>query len=298
MMLDNARRADEPVSQPGNVVYCDGGLCNRLNALIYALVLRDRFGHDWSLSWPQNNWCGAAFGSMFSIDMPVLGHSLQNYRHLQDDYLFLMHENQTGFRADRIVYNHTLPTLEAFGAHLNAGRPVFYFHNLFPHLMDVALLKKALGHLRVNEAIWDRAWAFCRKHGVDRSVRGLHIRKTDFGNAVNDAQLFDAVAVNPGRFFVCSDDREVNQRFGALTNCCVLEKTHFPRKVLAAGDWNASTTDSEGRRFPYNIERPEDSVVEALVDLLILSATTPLSVSGSTFLGMATIFSAVAFFTP
>jgi hypothetical protein len=291
-------RAVSPSPRSGNIVYCDGGLCNRLNALIYALVLRDRFGHAWSLSWPSNNWCGAGFSALFSIDMTVSTRSLVHYTHLQDEYLFLVHEMQSGLRADRVVRNQSLTTMEAYGAHLNAGKPVFYYHNLFPHPVDAALIGKALGHLRVNPAIWDRARAFCRTNGLDRSVKGLHIRKTDFGSAVNDSQLFDAVAAHADRFFVCSDDREVNERFGALANCCVLEKAHFPRKLLAEGDWNASTTDSDGRRFPYNITRSEESVVEGLVDLLILSTTTVLSTSPSTFLEMARLFQAAAYFGP
>jgi hypothetical protein len=78
----------------------------------------------------------------------------------------------------------------------------------------------------------------------------------------------------------------------------VLEKTHFPEKLLAEGDWNASTTDSDGRRFPYNITRSEASVVEGLVDLLILSATTVLSTSPSTFLETARLFQAADYFGP
>jgi hypothetical protein len=279
-----------------HLVYCDGGLCNRLNALIYALVLRDRYGHAWSVAWPVNNWCGASFGSLFSTDMPVGSHSLQHFAALQADYLFLVHELQSGLRAEQVVHNGTLTSVEAFGPHLNGGRPVFYYHNLFPHPVDTTSIKRALSHLRIDRVVWDRAAGFCRANGIDRDVCGLHIRKTDFGATVDDARLFNSVAVHPGRFFVCSDDAGVNARFGTLANCCVLKKNHFPQKLLADGDWNATTTDGDGRRFPFNITRPEESVVEALADLLILSATTPLSTSTSTFLGMARIFQAANYF--
>ena len=43
-------------------VLCDGGLCNRLNALMFALILKRRFGGAWSISWPVNNWCGVDLG--------------------------------------------------------------------------------------------------------------------------------------------------------------------------------------------------------------------------------------------
>jgi hypothetical protein len=213
-----------------HLVYCDGGLCNRLNALIYALVLRDRYGHAWSVAWPVNNWCGASFGSLFSTDMPVGSHSLQHFAALQADYLFLVHELQSGLRAEQVVHNGTLTSVEAFGPHLNGGRPVFYYHNLFPHPVDTTSIKRALSHLRIDRVVWDRAAGFCRANGIDRDVCGLHIRKTDFGATVDDARLFNSVAVHPGRFFVCSDDAGVNARFGTLANCCVLKKNDDRRR--------------------------------------------------------------------
>jgi hypothetical protein len=184
--------------------------------------------------------------------------------------------------------------MEAYEKLLNGDTPIFYYHSLFPHLVDVTLIKSAMRQLKIRTDILRSAQRFCSSHAIDRTVIGLHIRKTDFGNLVNDDEIFNLVAKDPRRFFVCSDDRGVNERFSALTNCSVFEKNHFPVKVLESDGWNAATIDSEGRRFPYNITRPEDSVVEALVDLLILSKTTPVRTSGSTFLGMATIFNRIS----
>ena len=48
--------------------------------------------------------------------------------------------------------------------------------------------------------------------------------------------------------------------------------------------------------FFYNIERSEASIVEALIDLLILSRTTHVSTSNSTFLKMSMIFKFTNFF--
>jgi hypothetical protein len=281
-----------------NIVYCDGGLCNRLNALIAALVLRDRFRHEWAASWPRNNWCGAALERLFTLDMPVFPHSLQHYKQFQNDFLFLMHESQGDFRANRIVHHHAVPGMDAYEALLSAATPVFYYHNRVPPCIDLLQIRQALQHLKVKPSILEHARDFCRSNAIDETVIGVHIRKTDFGNASNDAELFKSISASPRRFFVCSDDREVNERFGALPNCRVFEKKSFPRKMLIDGDWNAATTDSEGRRFPYNITRPADSVVEALVDLLILSVTTQVRSSASTFLDMAMIFKATAFFSP
>lgn len=85
-------------------------------------------------------------------------------------------------------------------------------------------------------------------------------------------------------------------RFGSLPNCSVFEKRHYPGKMISDAGWNAWTVDDEGRKFPFNIARSEESVVEALVDLLILSCTTPTVGTYSTFFTMARIFAATRFF--
>ena len=54
-----------------NIVMCDGGLANRLNALLFALILRRKFGHEWRIAWPLNNWCGAPLHSLFDAPLPT-----------------------------------------------------------------------------------------------------------------------------------------------------------------------------------------------------------------------------------
>ena len=87
-----------------NTVLCDGGLANRLNALLFALILRRKFGHAWQMSWPINNWCGAPFESLFDAPMPVLDTPLSRFREQGKQrmpvlmpMLMLMQENQLNF---------------------------------------------------------------------------------------------------------------------------------------------------------------------------------------------------------
>ena len=90
-----------------NVVLCDGGLANRLNALVFALILKQRYGHDWRISWPVNNWCGAALESLFVPPLPHDALPLSHYRH-HDARTMLMQENQLDFPAERIVLHQGL----------------------------------------------------------------------------------------------------------------------------------------------------------------------------------------------
>ncbi len=280
----------------GNICFCDGGLANRLNALLFALILRHRYGHDWQISWQRNNWCGASFNSLFEIDLPVVERSLSYFKEREGDYWFVVHENQGNFDPSRITFHPTLTDYTAYETLLNRHSKICYLHHLIPSFASLADLQSALAGLRVRPNLVTTVAEYCREHAIDGSVIGLHIRKTDFGNTVDDGELFRLVSQNPNRFFVCSDDAAVTERFSQLKNCHVLEKKHYPEKLIADGGWNSWTVDAEGRQFPFNVQRSEEAIIEALLDLLILSRTTPMMASHSTFFQMALIFNKVGYF--
>ncbi len=282
-----------------NVVLCDGGLANRLNALVFALILKRRFGQAWRISWPVNNWCGAPLDSLFQPPLPHDGLGLGHYRQ-HDDRLMLMQENQLAFPPERLQLHAGLRSFEAWQPLCDRPGGIVYFHNLIPDWVPAHEVHEALRSLQLNAEVERRAREFCEREHIDtapgaRAV-GVHIRKTDFGASVNDDQLFEQVRISARRHFVCSDDAEVNQRFGALHHCAVFAKTAFPEKRVKDAAWLHWNADDEGRQFPFNIERGATSVVEGLIDLLILSRTETLSTSGSTFLAMARLLQAAGVF--
>lgn len=284
-----------------NVVMCDGGLSNRLNALVFALVLRRRLGGPWRISWPLNNWCGAPFEALFACEVPHDELALSHYR-ANDGRRMYMHENQLEFPPERYVHNRPIVGFEAWRAVLgqeshaaNAG--LVYFNNLIPEWVSAADIAQALSDLRLNPSVRQRARAFVEQARIDGSVIGVHIRKTDFGSTVNDDALFEQVKLGSDRrYFICSDSAEVNQRFAALPHCAVFEKTAFPEKAVQDQAWLHWNRDSEGRNFPFNITRSAASVVEGLIDQLILSRTQIVATSNSTFLSMARHFKAAGLF--
>lgn len=274
--------------------FCDGGLANRLNGLIFGIILRNKLKHDWEVSWAPNNWCEARFETLFSLDMPVNDRPLGYFVEHQAEYQFLVHENQGNFDPARVVNNKALETYAAYGEYLERG-PVCYMNSLVPPWVPFEDVAEALGSLQVKPEILAIVNRFCADHAIDETVFGLHIRKTDFGDLVNDDELHRLVANHGGRFFVCTDSAEVSQRFAGLENCVVFEKSHFPQKLQDEGGWNHWVTDAEGRQFPFNVRRSEEAIVEALVDLLILSRCNPVRASYSTFFQMAVMFRAAGF---
>jgi hypothetical protein len=274
-----------------NIVMCDGGLSNRLNALVFALVLRRRVGGEWRISWPLNNWCGAPFQSLFACDLPHDEQPLSFYRE-HDTRTMLMHENQLGFPAERFVNHRAWASFDAWREAVLSASGIVYFNNLIPDWVDAGDIARALRELRLHPDIERRARAFAESARIDGSVVGVHIRKTDFGDAVDDAALYEQVKASPRRVFVCSDSAEVNERFAALPNCAVFPKTAFVEKAVPGEAWLHWNRDSEGREFPFNVNRGAEAVIEGLIDQLILSRTEPVATSRSTFLAMARHFKA------
>jgi hypothetical protein len=56
---------------------------------------------------------------------------------------------------------------------------------------------------------------------------------------------------------------------------------------LVEGDWNSVTLDHSGRAYACNVNRSALSVIDAVVDCLILSYSTVVRTSNSTFLNTA-----------
>ena len=142
--------------------------------------------------------------------------------------------------------------------------------------------------LKIDATIIARASRFISDHALDEFF-GVQIRKTDFGsNGSDDNNLYELIRdTEHKKFFVCSDDKDVEQRFGALPNVAIYAKRAHVEKLVEQGDWNSVTSDHSGRAYACNVNRSALSVIDAVVDLLILSHSQPLHTSNSTFLQTA-----------
>jgi hypothetical protein len=268
-------------------VLCDGGLANRLNTLLVALALKVHTGSAWGIAWPVNNWCGAAFEDLFEPVLPVSRNGLSYFKAQQDRYWQVFHENQIQFDESRITYNKTLPDFQTLCNLVRAHQRIVYFHHLIPGFATDEMLTGTLEYLKPVPRVTDAVNQIVDNFGIDSNTIGVHIRKTDFGDSVDDFSIYERVSAASGRFFICSDSNEVLTRFAQLGNCIALPKPSMPKKLRQDGDWNATIQDADGRVYPFNVDRDRESVFWGLVDLLILSKTQVLVTSGSSFLGLA-----------
>jgi hypothetical protein len=280
------------------MIYCDGGFGNRFNALVSGLVMSATLGLRPQVVWPVNNWCGAPFGSLFENDLPVVDRELASFMPERAQYQYLIVEDRLGL-ADVWVSPLRLPHWDAVRALVaQSDQPVFYYTALIPGFIDATAVLSQVRTLRLRAELVARSDAFLNAHQIGAlhgDFFGVQIRKTDFGaNGADDDNLFDLISQRPQlRFFVCSDDKEVERRFGALPHVVIYPKrAHVEKRV--DGQWTTTTADYSGRLYPCNVNRSADSVEDALVDLLILSRSQIIKTSNSTFLNTALLLQQAA----
>ncbi|MCW7541860.1 hypothetical protein OOT46_29100 [Aquabacterium sp. A7-Y] len=273
-------------------IYCDGGFGNRYNAVISGLVLAEAAGLEPLIVWPTNNWCGAAFEDMFADPRPVVRRELSTFVAEKERQHHLMVEDHLGMG----VPNQSPVLFPAFAGLLDyvaaSDKDVFYYTALIPPCMDPQAVQRQLRSLRFRPEIVERAERFVREQAGGEFF-GVQIRKTDFGaSGADDNNLFELIGKCPDkRFFVCSDDKSVEERFAALPNVAIHAKRAHVEK-LVDGEWTTATADQSGRVYACNVNRSAVSVIDAIVDLLILSRSKVVKTSNSTFLNAALMIQA------
>ncbi len=270
------------------IIFSDGGLGNRLNSLIGGLIAAEKLRCIPVICWPVNNWCGCAFEDLFVSDLEISDKGMNDI-FLEDDKIYLTHDSQI----DKVLKNKFEHTIEALKKIEKMSQDIVYFHNKIPsYFIEDDIITK-LKTLKIVPNILMQAKSFCNQHSIGKKTNGVHIRKTDHGRQIDSESIFSNISNDKKiGYFVCSDDKTTEEQFNKLKNVAVYPKTSYVEK-LVDGEWTTKIKDSEGRIFPYNVDRPKQSVVEAFIDLLILSRTNIIIRNKSSFLGWAKVYALV-----
>lgn len=274
---------------PEVVICCDGGLGNRLNGLLGGLTIANLTGFSPIIVWPNNNWCDCLFFDLFeNKNLKIRNTPIPEIFFEYKNNSFLVHENQSN------IYSLNFLSHEANS--LNAIRKIkdslVYYHNKIPTYFNQSDIIRSLKELKIKSDILQTAITFIQSNNVNKNVKGLHIRKTDNKKQVDENVVFDNVKNSKNiRYFVCSDDQSVENKFNQLNNVIVFPKTNYVEK-LVEGTWNTPITDNAGRTFNFNVNRSKDSIIEAYKDILILSRCNLDKVKNkSTFFEIAKLYS-------
>lgn len=261
-------------------ILCDGGLGNRLAGMAAGILTARRLSLDPVVCWPLNNWCGCSVQDLFDLgDTETSRQGILDLFLPDSDRIYLIHQNQIGVPLSTQI-PHGLSSEEKIK---NMSQDVVFFTAKVPPHLPGPDIVQTLYSFAVADPIKKIVSDFCSSQGIDRSVYGLHLRKTDCVKLEED-RWFSHCQQYPGRrFFICSDDAQTEQRFRSLPNVVAYPKTSYVEK-LQQGPWRqAAIKDQDGRIFPNNINRPRESVIQAWVDLLILSRTEIVGTTKSSF---------------
>lgn len=252
-------------------IYCDGGFGNRLLGLISGMALAQSIDRDPLIIWPVNSWCSIHFHEVFettltlketaSVDDLVSGSGLMRVLHENffSDELFWVKSKRPLFLLKALRY------ILGPGIFFTTNRLERYARNP-SNIKTLAGRLKFLAHYesKANEVIG-------RSVAVGGNYHALHIRQTDFPDALPIENYLEIVRLHQDKlFFICSDDERVELSFSIFKNVFFHQKSAYVNK-LQDGDWNSVVVDSRGNEFPFNVSRSCQSVKDAIVDLIILS---------------------------
>jgi hypothetical protein len=271
------------------IAFCDGGLGNRMGVLVGGLLFAQKLNRTLKISWPKNTWCGCGFADIFKADINVYEDNINEVFSQNLDHTFLIHENQTGHSISK-QFSPNEQSLEILKK--SDDNRVIYYHNSIPGFFSEQEIINALDFYKINDPVVQEVNSFCISKSIDNSVLGIHLRKTDYGNLVDENSLELQIKENVNnKFFICSDDQLTEHKFAEYSNVIVRLKNNYVEKLNTEIGWNGNIVDMEGRSFGFNINRPKDSVIDGFVDMLILSRTNIIVESISSFLKFAKLYS-------
>ena len=277
-------------------IFCDGGIGNRINALISGLALADHFKLTSIVYWPLNSWCGAAFHDIFQNELDVRVDPLDALAGKYADAKMMLHD-VTGAQFLQVPFEsaYDYQSLEDFEKRgLPIDKDIFFYPAVIPQWIPEGKINQSLQSLRFDAHIEGEVRTFIMNR-LAKPFHGLHLRRTDLRVGLSDSEVLSLVQRHPNEvFFVCSDDPQAEALASAHANVRKRAKTHYVEKKEGNADWISLSKDQEGRVSYGNIERSRDAMIEGVIDLLILAHSQIVGFSGSTFQRMARLIGDVA----
>lgn len=271
-------------------IYCDGGFGNRFNSLVCGLSICIKNNFKPIIVWPSTNWCRSRFNDLFDLNFDFIEERLDYFKINIQDYEFLMHGNFLNFNVN--VYHpesfRSFKNISEFCIQTPKQKIVYNNDTLLSYFNEDQILN-VMRKIKFNSELVEKANYFIDKN-LGKFFVGIHLRNTDFydPHKPNFNEIFEKVYRNNSiKYFVCSDDKSLEDKFNQLENVFVYPKTNYVEKLLDREDWRSLVVDDTGIEYPFNVNRSDESVKQAIVDLCILSKSNIMKTSNSSFLQTA-----------
>lgn len=272
------------------IIFCDGGLGNRMNALFSGVALARILGAKFRVGWPVNSWCGARFEDVFSAPCEIDDRLLSEHCLDAPRYRCFTHDALSASALGaQFLSAYGFSSVDEFAQQLASdGGLIFFYPALIPDWIPREYVLSAIKSLPIRDALRTQALAFLFNDLALRPFYGIHLRRTDLNTGYSDDEVDRLTRqYSSDTFFLCSDDPRAEKRGACNPNICIRRKSSYVERKSPGFGWQAPTKDGDGRVYYSNIYRSSESIREAVVDMLVLGHGEVLNVGGSTFRRMA-----------
>lgn len=270
------------------IAMLDGGLGNKLNCLFSSVYISKLYNKTLHINNVRSNFSDFDLRKLFNIPYEYTEYtSTELDSKIPSDIPIFLHKEH--FKYNRKKFNLSS---------LNSS------YNDFIYLTDRLRagennLEDIINHISINQDILQNVNKFVLENNIDEKTLGIHIRCTDSSErSENISQSTSLIKAKQNKkIFVCTDEKEIKNIISEYDNIITYPVKDFVEKFNKNLDWRGSITDSDNRKWNYNVSRSETSTIEAFVELLILSKTNIITKNKSTFLSWATRYKKYNFCT-
>ena len=270
-------------------IYCDGGFGNRFSSLISGLFLAEVCQREPLIIWRDTNWNHASFTDIF--DSQVQEYKEFDHTRFFDEVKPVMIISWDPWNRGDLERHNCLEIAAYIDKFLidKTDKDVFIYTSTIPMWVDINNLQSVLEKGSFKSYMLTAARTFILDNFGSDQFNGLHVRRTDHAFQIDEDEFIQKINEDGKLCFICSDDPDAEEHFKTrCPNVRVYPKTSYVEKLIPDGDWNTVTIDELGYMFDYNVKRSRESVLQAMIDLLILSKSNILNIDyRSTFLKSA-----------
>lgn len=262
------------------IVLLDGGLGNKFNGLFQGIYFANLYHKKLVINNIRNRSTDFDLRLLFDFDFEYIENTITELdKKLNPSIPLYAHRKDLNYNR-QVFLNKPIGNHSSF-ALLN--------DRLFVSPEDV---KHCFTTLKINSKIKDHVNKFISDNKIDNNTLGLHIRASDFPTrGLNIDNAYNFIKNNPShRIYVCTDEKEVEDSLRRNKNLIFYNKSHYTEKQNPNSGWNGLVVDNDNRRWNYNASRNEASIIEAFIEMLILSKTNIYDNSKSSFLSWAKRF--------
>lgn len=254
------------------ISYASGGLGNILLPLASCKLIAKKTNRKLIVCWEPTFACMATFKDLFEEDVQVITkNELINLKDIKiygdlHDISFdssLFQNNSLNSLKSKFL---TLPVLN-FNLNDSEQNVIVYHNNILPSLDRNEVINE-FKNLTWNKDFLIKINQLANELNINTDVIGAHVRATDFSEGIEEyANAITAVlnVQKDKKIFLCSDSEEWEKKLSEM----------FPENIIIRHKKASVVKKNENiNTWSNNIFRSIDSVMEAVIDMHLLSKTS------------------------